>query len=367
MGKQTDAFAEREVFMDKKRIDWIDTARFFCMLAVMANHTLYTNPKLDSFVEPFFLNMFTFAAGYVYTHHPGFGDVFRKKLRQLFLPWLYLSTLTIVLAQLFSFRSHDALWIALGKNLLQIRYLKDEMWYVAALFVSFLPFYAVVACYETGGAKKRRRAWLLLVLVFLLAISSDCLTQFGPAEHLPWYRGSGPIALPWHLEYVGPMLFFMLLGYLFRRYGEAAFDRLNRAWLWPLLLALYVLVVMVLPLRVGGIFGFPRVLFLYLCALLGILTLIAMGKSLPSNAFVRFIGQNTILYYGLHGKAESAVQQLLGHVWPMPFAVYRYREAVPAYLLAVLIALIVAVLLIPVNKLILRYLPFLAGKTKKRA
>ena len=32
-----------------------------CMLAVMANHTQFTNAKLDSFVEPFFLNMFTFA------------------------------------------------------------------------------------------------------------------------------------------------------------------------------------------------------------------------------------------------------------------------------------------------------------------
>ena len=36
--------------MDKKRIDWVDTARFFCMLAVMANHTQFTNAKLDSFV-----------------------------------------------------------------------------------------------------------------------------------------------------------------------------------------------------------------------------------------------------------------------------------------------------------------------------
>ena len=351
--------------MDKKRIDWVDTARFFCMLAVMANHTQYTSPKLDSFVEPFFLNMFTFAAGYVYTHRPGFGCFFRKKLQQLFLPWLCLSTLTIILAQLFSFRSHDPLWIALGKNLLQIRYFGDEMWYVAALFVTFLPFYAVIACYEAGGKDKPLRALTLLLLVFLFAVVSDCLTQFGPAEHMPWYRGSGPLTLPWHLEYIGPMLFFMLLGYLFRRYGEAAFDRLNQVWLWPVLLALYVFVNMVLPLRVGGIFGFKRVLFLYLCALLGVATLIALGKTLPSNRFIRFVGQNTILYYGLHGKAESAVQQLLGRLWPEPFVVFRHSESVPAYLLAVGVALLVAVLLIPVNKLILRWLPFLAGKPKK--
>ena len=351
--------------MDKKRIEWVDTARFFCMLAVMANHTQFTNAKLDSFVEPFFLNMFTFAAGYVYTHRPGFGVFFRKKLRQLFLPWLLLSTLTILLAQVFSFQSHDPLLLALGKNLLQIRYFGDEMWYVAALFLTFLPFYFVVACYEAGGGHKARRALSLLFAVFVLAAASDCLIQFGPAERMPWYTGAKLLSLPWHLEYLGPMLFYMFLGYLFRRYGEACFDRLNRRWLWPLLLGLYVLVVMVLPLRVGGIFGFPRVLFLYGCAMLGIVTLIAMGKSLPSNAFVGFVGQNTILYYGLHGKAESAVQHLLFRLWPGA-GEYSFREVPPAYLLAVGTALLVALLLVPVVWLILRYVPILAGKTTRK-
>ena len=351
--------------MDKKRIGWVDTARFFCMLAVMANHTQFTSAKLDSFVEPFFLNMFTFAAGYVYTHRPGFGAFFRKKLRQLFVPWLLLSTLTIALAQVFSFQSHDPFLLALGKNLLQIRYFGDEMWYVAALFVSFLPFYFVVACYEAGGENKARRILPLLLLVFVLAVASDCLMQFGPAARLPWYTGAKLLSLPWHLEYLGPMLFYMTLGYFFRRYGETLFDRLNRRWLWPLLLLLYVLVNMVLPLRVGGIFGFPRVLFLYLCALLGIVTLIAMGKSLPSNVFIRFVGQNTILYYGLHGKAESAVQQLLRRLWPR-IGDYYFSEITPAYVLAVTVALLVAVLLIPIVWLILRYLPILAGKPQKR-
>ena len=69
--------------MEQKRITWVDTARFFAMLAVMANHTQYTTAKLDSFVAPFYLNMFSFAAGYVYVHRAGFGKFFRRKLQQL--------------------------------------------------------------------------------------------------------------------------------------------------------------------------------------------------------------------------------------------------------------------------------------------
>ena len=148
------------------------------------------------------------------------------------------------------------------------------------------------------------------------------MMQFGSPERLPWYSGARLFSLPWHLEYVGPMLFYMTLGYFFRRYGEARFDRLNRRWLWPLLLGLYVLVVMVLPLRLGGIFGFPRVLFLYLCA-------------------------------------------LLLRLWPRS-GDYYYNEVPPAYVLAAAVALTVAVLLVPVVWLILRYLPILAGKTKHK-
>ena len=83
--------------MQQKRIEWVDTARFFAMIAVMANHTQFMTAKLDSFVAPFYLNMFSFAAGYVYVHRAGFAAFFRKKLRQLFLPWLFLSLLGIVL------------------------------------------------------------------------------------------------------------------------------------------------------------------------------------------------------------------------------------------------------------------------------
>ena len=147
--------------MEQKRIEWVDTARFFAMLAVMTNHTQFSTDRFDSFVTPFYLNIFSFAAGYVYCHRAGFSRFFRKKVQQLFIPWLCLSVLSIVSAGLFSLNRHAPVATRLFENLLQIHYRNDEMWYVAALFAAFLPFYFVVGCYERDRGGKGRRGLLL--------------------------------------------------------------------------------------------------------------------------------------------------------------------------------------------------------------
>ena len=350
--------------MQQKRIEWVDTARFFAMIAVMANHTQFMTAKLDSFVAPCYLNMFSFAAGYVYVHRAGFAAFFRKKLRQLFLPWLCLSLLVIVLGQIFSFHDHAPLGTLLLGNFLQIHYRHDEMWYVAALFAAFLPFYFLVEMLEKGG-RRRGHTLTLLAAVFALAILSDAFVMFVPPEKVPGCYGRQPAALPWHLEYLGTMLFYMLLGYLFRGRAEERFDRHKGPWQALLLFALYCFVNMVLPWKVGGILGVPRLFFQHLCALLSLAALISLSKLLPSNAFVRTIGQNTILYYGLHGKAESLVQHLLVRVWPAIGALRR-TDLPQSAAVAVALALVIGLLLLPVIAFIRRYLPFLAGKSRPR-
>ena len=352
--------------MEQKRIEWVDTARFFAMLAVMTNHTQFSTDHFDSFVTPFYLNIFSFVAGYVYCHRAGFSRFFRKKVQQLFIPWLCLSVLSIVSAGLFSLNRHAPVATRLFENLLQIHYRNDEMWYVAALFAAFLPFYFVVGCYERDRGGKGRRGLLLLAGLFALVVLCDSFVMFVPAERVPGARPGFPAALPWHLEYLPNMLFYMLLGYLFRRHGEEGFDRRNRGGVGLALLALYYLLDMVLPLRVGGIYGFPRILFQHLCALTALCALIALCKKLPSNAFVRTVGQNTILYYGLHGKVESVVQWMIGRTLPGVYAL-RWSGTHLSAVIAVAIALLVGVLLLPVIWLIRRYLPFLAGKSRRRA
>ena len=83
--------------MEKKRIEWVDTARFLCMLAVMAEHAESMTGTMDKIIDPFYLNMFSFAAGYVYVHRRGFRDFLGRKVRQLLVPWLWEARINLVI------------------------------------------------------------------------------------------------------------------------------------------------------------------------------------------------------------------------------------------------------------------------------
>ena len=71
----------------------------------------------------------------------------------MFVPWLVFSVFDIALSQLISFNVHESLLEELKWNFLQIRGQGDQIWFVAALFVAFIPFYFFIQCYEMQSQK----------------------------------------------------------------------------------------------------------------------------------------------------------------------------------------------------------------------
>ena len=350
--------------MEKKRIEWVDLAKFFCMMAVMADHSAMMTDALDGFVEPWYLNMFSFAAGYVYLHRRGFGPFFRKKVRQLFVPWLIFSSLTIALAHVLSFNEHEPLLVELGKNLLQIQYYGSEMWYVAALFVAFLPFYFFIDAYERSALPRGRRELLFCLTAFALSLGSAWFSNFAPRDLFPWCRPEVPVTLPWHLQYAFQAMFYMFLGYLFRNRWEEPFDRKNGWGRAALLLALHPLMVFLFP----GLLPFfgPRfrVLYLYLCAFVALAALTGLCKLLGANRHMLYVGRNTVIYYGLHGKAESLLQTLLQRLLPDLWNTVRWVIGDWRVIAALLIAWAVSWLLVPAAWIINRYFPWMLGRKR---
>ena len=137
-----------------KRIEWVDLVKYFCIIMVMLSHLEARTDLWTTFYTPFFLTAFLFVSGYVYKPKQKFGGFLYKKFRQLFIPWLVFSVFNILLSQIISFNEQGSLWEELKWNFLQIRGLGDEVWFVAALFVAFIPFYFMVKAYESLRAKE---------------------------------------------------------------------------------------------------------------------------------------------------------------------------------------------------------------------
>ena len=351
--------------MDKRRVEWVDTLKCLCMIAVLVEHVECVTPVWDRFVEPFFLNLFSCAAGYVYVHREGFGSFFRKKVRQLWVPWLFFSTLTILMAHVLSFHAHESLALELGRNMLQIMYLGSEMWYVAALFVAFLPFYFFIRAYEHSAAAEGKKAARLLLVSFLLCFASFCFSRYAPRDLFPWCRPEVPVALPWHLEYMFQAMFFMVLGYLFRLRYERVFDRYDGIAACVLLWGVYLLVDLALP-AVIELSPAAELLLYYPRCFLGCAAVISLAKRIRPNAYTRFVGGSTLSYYGLHGKAESLVQAVLRRINEPEYLELVWGDHPEALLYAVLEGLLVSVLLIPIAWLINRYLPFAVGRGRRK-
>lgn len=139
--------------METKRIDWVDTVKFICIIFVILSHLETCTNFWTAFYTPFFLTAFFFVSGYVYKPSVRFGELLYKKYRQLFIPWLVFSVLNLLLSQVLSFNVHGPLLNELMWNFFQIRGKGDGVWFVACLFVAYIPFYFFVKLYEklNGG------------------------------------------------------------------------------------------------------------------------------------------------------------------------------------------------------------------------
>lgn len=114
-----------------------------------------------------------------------------------------------------SFNAHESLLEELKWNFLQIRGQGDQIWFVAALFVAFIPFYFFIQCYEKQSQKMNggdsHNCIMAIILAWLLSLASILYTRLVPVSTFPW----NTISLPWHIEYMFQAMFYMVLFFIF--------------------------------------------------------------------------------------------------------------------------------------------------------
>ena len=328
----------------KKRIEWVDIGKFICIMFVMLSHLDSGSDMLDKFYRPFFLTVFFFLSGYVYRQPETFSEHIKNKVRGLFIPWLIFSHLNILLSMIFSFKGNrnlsEFIW-----NWLQIRGKGDGIWFVAALFVAYIPFYFII---------KQNKPIKTCVVAFCLSLASVIYTHIMPAEYLPW----NSTALPWHLEYIFQAMLWMVLGYYFKQYGENLFDKLNTVRNRILIWLIYIVMAYIPNISGGGI------ALSYIRSVLGITAIIAVCKVIKNNKYISFVGSNTLTYFALHGKIYTIIQKILEKVVG---GLYQMCLNNPwtSSILAVVITFITSLVLIIPAVIINRYFPWILGRKRR--
>lgn len=345
--------------MEKKRIIWVDILKYICIMFVMMSHLETDNQILRSFYLPVYLTGFFFASGYTYFHKEGFGTFFVKKVKGLFVPWLILSIFNIILSQILSFNEHKVLTEELMWNFFQIRGKGDGLWFIAAIFITYIPFYFVIKAYENKKNKASSK-WIFFVTILSLALLWDCYKNFMNPELLPWKT----VTLPWHTEYICYAMLWMFLGYLFRTAFEEKYEKSVKAVHGCVALILYIALVIAKTMVGDNIFTL-KLLLGYLSSVIGIFVLIIICKALKGNKYVLYIGQNTILCFAFHGKIYSVIQTLLKRFMGVTYDRMLSNTFTNAVFQIVFTIVISFILIVPIY-IVNRFFPFIVGRKYKK-
>ena len=337
------------MFKEKSRIEWVDIGKYICIMFVIISHLESVTPELTAFYKPFFLTLFFFLSGYVYKKPESFKEHLKKKYKGLFVPWFIFSNLNIILSLIISLKGDRNIQQEVVLNLLQIRGFGDGIWFVAALFVAYIPFF-----YINQIKKPSNRLFTFGVI----AIIGELYRHLFPYDFWPW----GSNALPWHLEDVGYAMIWMALGYCFKTEWEKAFDDKNTARNRFLICLLYFAMI-ITPFYVEQ--KILSIFLEYISSIVGVTLIISFCKVLKTNWYISFVGANTLIYFALHGKVYAVIEKVL-QVKAASMYSYCLSNDFISSVLAIIIGLLISVILIVPALIINRWFPWMIGRSTKR-
>ena len=342
---------KEENAMSNKRVAWVDVGKYLCIMFVILSHLESNTDMLENFYSPVFLTTFFFLSGYVYKPSPNFQEHFKKKMKGLLLPWFVFSNFIIISSSIASFREEQNTLLRILWNLYQIRALGDEMWFVAALFIAFVPFYFTI---------KWNKPTCAIILSCSLSVISRVYQVMMNPEIFPWKS----VAMPWHLEYIFQGMLWMVLGYYYKVYLETMLEKWSNkivsigGWI------LY-LVLVYMPICVSDM-SYYEIPVSYIKSAVGIIVIVCLSKKIKSNKMMRFVGGNTLTYFGLHGKVYAVIEKLI-----ITFANDIYllclENEVYSSILAIVLTIIISFVLIPPAMIINRWLPWVLGRKSCKA
>ena len=198
-------------------------------------------------------------------------------------------------------------------------------------------------------------------VLIVLAVMSNIYIEVTPSDIFPW----GNTNLPWHAEFIFQAVLFMYIGYIFREKWEKNFDRINGPILAMCLFFVYLVIVYAFTTAYTTHNLLYYVFHIYIRRIVGVMMLVSISKLVKINEFIRFIGQNTLLYFVLQGKIYSFLQsslRLIAEEWyEMILGNVLYSS-----IFDFVMGLVISVMLIPPVYLINTHCPFLIGKGKKK-
>jgi len=293
----------------KPRIEWIDQAKGWGMILVIAGHSSYLElPHLliYSFHVPFFFAL----SGWLYNplRYARFSDLARARLNTLVIPYFLYSAIGYVGLVCGLVAGHNPRGLSLlapvKSTLLEVRNstpYNGTLWFVACLLVTEFGFHWILRLCRRNGAIAFVASLVPLVLILR-------------------FPRLLPFPFPWSLDVACVAVFFFAFGHLIRTVSNAeAFGTWSRRILVPVLL-----VWSLAALRGGDVDmymdNYRTPILFVVAALSGVLAAFLVVPMLPRSKGIGFVGRHSLVVLALHQwLAFNIIRALASRLFPGGF------------------------------------------------
>lgn len=268
---------------DKKRIEFIDTAKGVCILLVVMFHTgiiKEDTPILGMLRMPFYFTL----SGIFFKDYGGFIPTLVKKANKLLLPFLFFFTISYAIFVILRLAIGGEIDVPFYCFITSKTLVNVALWFLLALFSANILFYFI---HKLCGN-------LFLIGIVCVISSVIALSFFSDEYFLPLYIDSGLGALP-----------FLFFGYFLRKSQilvNSDKDKYYYCFI-PVLLAITCAVYIIGDepyIGFGSLYCKGNSICFYIGACSIVLVAILICKMIGSVPGLKYIGRFSIIILGMH-------------------------------------------------------------------
>jgi len=172
----------------KQRIEWIDTAKGFCIMLVVFNHTFlfldlkdHIPPILYDYLNSFRMPLYFFLSGVFFKTYGSLSNFTRKKINKLIIPFLFFYTVFSILIPYITIKAGYNYPYVNSENSLysfcfdfynnDCQLVNGPLWFLLCLFEINIIFYVINSVF-----KKESNIYLLSIICGAIGITLSVLS-----------------------------------------------------------------------------------------------------------------------------------------------------------------------------------------------
>lgn len=277
--------------MEKKRLEFIDLAKGFCILLVVFNHihkTFDTQFLLDDCFKMFRMPLYFFLSGLFFKRYEGVLGFMKRKINKLLIPFVFFFLLTsFLIPNIISMLSGNNFKIELLWSFVSPEFFPNfPIWFLLCLFELNLMFYVVYLIAEKFGS----------YVVLVMTILSSAIGIFG------YYLGHINYNLYMFVDSAMSAFPFFFIGFITREHTTILQPNKLDKYNLPIALALF-LFTFIFARHVDystNTFGNVSFLTVYRCGLTGVFSIIFFSKAIKKLPYISYIGRYSIMLLCTH-------------------------------------------------------------------